>query len=126
MTSVATGIGPATRNETVVLSTKISDVYHAPTKKKAPAMPRPFLYFVRIRPDRHRYRCRRRPSISRTNPWDVSLMHCPRRAVNQSYTLMDMVKRVLTMFISTRLAAFGRSGGSAVGRGGETGREFGK
>jgi|APFEC2959095171_1045051.scaffolds.fasta_scaffold00116_20 hypothetical protein len=33
MTSVATGIGPATRNETVVLSTKISDVYHAPTKK---------------------------------------------------------------------------------------------
>lgn len=36
MTSVATGIGPATRNETVVLSTKISDVYHAPTKKKGP------------------------------------------------------------------------------------------
>jgi len=74
-------------------------------KKKGPGNVRdPFLSRFWLTLRRHRYRCRRRREISRTNPCQISCWHCPRRTVNGAYTLIDMVNRVLTNMITAILA----------------------
>src|SRR3546814_3382218 len=46
-----------------------SDVCSSDLKERAPAMPEPYpLILFQVRPDRHRYRSRRHPSIAKTNP----------------------------------------------------------
>ena len=75
-------------------------------KERAPAMPEPHpLTRCQIRPDRRHFACRRRPETSRTNPFQISCRHCPRRTVNGAYTLIGKVNRVLTINIAASLAA---------------------
>ena len=95
------------------------------TKKKDPGNVRgPLSNFVLVRPSRHRFRCRRRPRASRTNPSQISCWHCSRRTVNGAYTLISKVNRVLTMFGRARLLPIWQSGGAAVGGVGKAADQF--
>ena len=58
----------------------------------------------RVRLGRRRFACRRRPEISKTNPFQISCWHCPYGTVNGAYTLISKVNRVLTIFITANLA----------------------
>ena len=76
-----------------------------PDKKKGPRRCRgPSLARFRVRRVRHRYRCRRHPEISKTNPFQISCWHCPNGTVNGAYTLISKVNRVLTISIAANLA----------------------
>ena len=75
------------------------------TKRKGPGDAGALsLICFRVRPDRHRCRCRRHPEISKTNPFQISCWHCPYGTVNGAYTLISKVNRVLTINIAANLA----------------------
>lgn len=71
---------------------------------------------MQINRDRHRYRCRRRQSIPKTNPCAFSfytvLLHVG-RTVNGAFTILIKANRVFIMGFIAKLALCGFDDGTA-------------